>query len=425
MTEPFPLHATGDGSAPGPEAISAPGARALALDSAGASLGFRLMLRAAGRLETGTLDFLLPDGARLRFAGKQPLPRVEIHVRNWRMANRIIAKGDIGLAEGLIAGEWDSPDLAGLLTMLSDNFDALWQAARGKGLFRFFNLLRHAMNSNTRAGSRRNIHAHYDLGNEFYRIWLDRSMTYSSARYSGGNESLEGAQANKYRAIAENLALAPGDHVLEIGSGWGGFAEVAARDFGARVTGLTISPAQYAFARQRIFEAGLAERVTFELRDYRDVAGQYDKVASIEMFEAVGEKYWPVFFGKVRDVLSPGGRAALQIITIRNDLFARYRTRSDFIQRFIFPGGMLPSEERLRAEAHKAGLAWESAAMFGGSYADTLKEWTRNFTGAWEDIRRLGFDERFRQIWRFYLAYCEAGFRTGRIDVGQFALVRP
>ncbi len=402
-----------------PEAISA------ALDRAGAPLGFRLMLRAAGKLESGTLDFTLPDGARLRFSGKQVEPRVEIQVRDWRMANRIISRGDIGLAEGLMAGEWDSPDLAGLLTMLSDNFDALWQAARGKGLFRIFNLLRHAMNSNSRSGSRRNIHAHYDLGNEFYRTWLDRSMTYSSARYSGADESLERAQANKYRAIAENLALTPDDHVLEIGSGWGGFAETAARDFGARVTGLTISRAQYDFARQRIFEAGLAERVTFELRDYRDISGQFDKVASIEMFEAVGEKYWPVFFAKVRDALSPGGRAALQIITIRNDLFARYRTRSDFIQRFIFPGGMLPSEERLRAEARNAGLSWESASMFGGSYADTLKVWTHNFTSAWDDIRTLGFDERFRQIWRFYLAYCEAGFRTGRIDVGQFALVKP
>lgn len=407
-----------------PEAISVPAERAAALDAAGAPLAFRMMMRAAGRLETGTLDFLLPNGVRLRFSGKEPHPRVEIHVRDWRMAGRLIAKGDIGLAEGLMAGEWDSPDLAGLLTMLSGNFDALWKAARGKGMFRFFNLLRHAMNGNSRSGSRRNIHAHYDLGNEFYRIWLDRSMTYSSARYSGENESLERAQANKYRAIAEKLMLAPDEHVLEIGSGWGGFAEIAARDFGARVTGLTISRAQYDFARQRIFEAGLSERVSFEMRDYRDVTGRFDKVASIEMFEAVGEKYWPVFFGKVRDVLSPGGRAALQIITIRNDLFARYRTRSDFIQRFIFPGGMLPSEERLRAEARKAGLGWEGASMFGGSYADTLKEWTRNFTGAWEDIRTLGFDERFRQIWRFYLAYCEAGFRTGRIDVGQFALVK-
>jgi cyclopropane-fatty-acyl-phospholipid synthase len=249
-------------------------------------------------------------------------------------------------------------------------------------------------------------------------------MTYSSARFERPGQALLDAQRNKYRTLAHGMDLRPDQRVLEIGCGWGGFAEFAAREVGARVTGITISREQYAFARQRIFEQGLAERAEIRLIDYRDVEGQFDRVASIEMFEAVGERYWPTYFGSIHERLRPGGRAGLQIITIRDDVFDRYRRRADFIQKYIFPGGMLPSEARLRQETDRAGLAWTGISRFGQHYADTLAAWGQRFEAAWDDIRRQGFDERFRRLWRFYLAYCEAGFRTGRTDVVQLGLAK-
>ena len=250
-------------------------------------------------------------------------------------------------------------------------------------------------------------------------------MTYSSARFDHPAETLETAPTRKYRTLAENMDLRRDQSVLEIGCGWGGFAEYAAAEVGARVTGITISQQQFDYARKRMFEKGLSERVDIQLIDYRDVPGRYDRVASIEMFEAVGEEYWPTYFGKIHDVLSPGGRAALQIITIRDDVFETYRTRTDFIQKYIFPGGMLPSEAALRPVVAAAGLGWDGVARFGQSYAQTLHRWDQRFQAAWEDIRQIaGFDERFHKLWRFYLAYCEAGFRTGRTDVIQLALSR-
>jgi cyclopropane-fatty-acyl-phospholipid synthase len=286
------------------------------------------------------------------------------------------------------------------------------------------NRLRHGLRGNSRAGARRNIHAHYDLGNEFYARWLDPSMTYSSARYEAPGQPLQAAQEAKYASLARQMALAADHHVLEIGCGWGGFAEFAAREVKAKVTAITISQAQFEFARKRMHDQGLAERADIRLVDYRDVEGRFDRVASIEMFEAVGEKYWPAYFGKIREALKPGGRAGLQIITIRDDLYAGYRRRADFIQKYIFPGGMLPSEARLREVTERAGLAWEGVSRFGQHYADTLAEWAQRFEGAWGDIVGLGFDERFRRLWRFYLSYCEAGFRTGRTDVVQLSLAR-
>jgi cyclopropane-fatty-acyl-phospholipid synthase len=285
--------------------------------------------------------------------------------------------------------------------------------------------MRHLSNANTKSGSRRNILAHYDLGNEFYGVWLDASMTYSSARFDAQVRDLEAGQRAKYKALADHLELKAGDHVLEIGCGWGGFAEFAAREYGARVTGITISDEQLAYARARMERAGLSDLVEIRRQDYRDVEGQFDKVASIEMFEAVGEKYWPAYFGKIADVLKPGGKAGLQIITIDGKLFESYRKRADFIQRYVFPGGMLASVERLKEETSKVGLIWRRAEMFGQSYADTLAEWGRRFTAKWSDIRALGFDERFKQLWRFYLSYCEAGFRTGRTNVVQLELAKP
>jgi cyclopropane-fatty-acyl-phospholipid synthase len=286
------------------------------------------------------------------------------------------------------------------------------------------NRIRHALRPNSREGAKKNIHAHYDLGNSFYEQWLDPTMTYSSAKYDKPGQPLSEAQTAKYKALAEGMGLQSGQSVLEIGCGWGGFAEFAAREVGAKVTAITISEEQYAFARQRMFAAGLNERAEIKMVDYRDVQGRYDRVASIEMFEAVGERYWPSYFGKINETLAPGGRAGLQIITIDDKYFEEYRSRADFIQKYIFPGGMLPSEERLRKVTDKAGFTWTAISRFGEDYADTLAEWHRSFDAAWSEIRPLGFDERFRRLWKFYLSYCEAGFRTQRTNVVQLSLAK-
>jgi cyclopropane-fatty-acyl-phospholipid synthase len=323
-----------------------------------------------------------------------------------------------------MAGEWETGDLSALLEIISLNLDGLTRLLRGNPLSVALNAIRHAGRRNTRAGARRNILEHYDLGNAFYAAWLDPTMTYSSAKFDHPGEDLTSAQLNKYRALARRLDLQPGDKVLEIGCGWGGFAEVAARDYGARVTGLTISDAQRDFAVARMARLGLADKVDIQLRDYRDVEGRFDKVASIEMFEAVGETYWPAYFGKIAEALKSGGRAALQIITIDEALFAGYRRRADFIQRYIFPGGMLPTVARIRQEAERAGLDWDAMQTFGGSYADTLSLWGRRFAAKWDEIKTLGFDERFKRLWAFYLSYCEAGFRTRRTDVVQVGLAK-
>lgn len=391
----------------------------------GAPASFRLAGLAMLKMVEGRIDVTLPDGRTLRFAGKERGPQASLTIKDYACVKRVMEQGDIGFAEGLMAGEWDTNDLAVLLEAFTRNLDRMPRLLTGGPLWQALNKLRHRFNRNTKKGSERNILAHYDLGNRFYSRWLDPSMTYSSAIFTRPGQTLSEAQTEKYRALADAIDLAPGKHVLEIGCGWGGFAEYAARERGARVTGLTISREQHAYATERMAKAGLSDQVEIRLMDYRDVTGEFDAVASIEMFEAVGEEYWPAYFGKVRDVLKSGGKAGLQIITIDDRLFAHYRSRADFIQRYIFPGGMLPSVARLREETARAGLAWEGMSAFGESYADTLAEWTVRFHEAWRDISALGFDERFRQLWRFYLAYCEAGFRAKRIDVAQFALVKP
>jgi cyclopropane-fatty-acyl-phospholipid synthase len=294
----------------------------------------------------------------------------------------------------------------------------------GNPVIRAYNYLLHLTRKSDRQGSRKNIHAHYDLGNRFYGLWLDPSMTYSSARFEGEGQALEAAQGQKYAALARSIDLKSGQSVLEIGCGWGGFAEFAAREVGARVTAITISQAQHDYARKRLFDQGLAEKAEIRLVDYRDVQGQFDRVASIEMFEAVGEAYWPAYFEKIHQVLTPGGRAGLQIITIRDEFFDHYRSQADFIQKYIFPGGMLPSESKLREQTDRVGLDWTGVTRFGQCYADTLAQWRTRFADAWEEIRNLGFDERFRRLWMFYLAYCEAGFRTERTNVIQLGLAR-
>jgi cyclopropane-fatty-acyl-phospholipid synthase len=373
----------------------------------------------------GSLDFALPSGQRIQIDGRAPGPGASLNIHSYRCLRRVLSSGGIGLAEGYMAGEWDTPDLHALLEVLSLNYDRLREIVAGNPVVRLADAVGHALRRNNRSGARRNIEAHYDLGNAFYGKWLDPTFSYSSALYQRPDQPLEEAQTNKYAALASRLELAPDHHVLEIGCGWGGFAEFAAREVGAKVTGVTISPAQYEFAKKRMFEQGLAERADIRLVDYRDVEGSFDRVASIEMFEAVGERYWPAYFAKIADVLKQGGRAGLQIITIRDDLFAGYRTQVDFIQKYVFPGGMLPSEARLRDEAARAGLDWRGAARFGEDYARTLSEWADRFQKAWREITPLGFDERFRRLWHFYLSYCRAGFITGRTDVVQLTLSAP
>ncbi|MEL6286417.1 MAG: cyclopropane-fatty-acyl-phospholipid synthase family protein [Pseudomonadota bacterium] len=372
----------------------------------------------------GRMVIELTDGRRVLFDHGQPGPEAQIIVHDYSFARRALAGGDVGFAEAYMDGEWSTPDLTAVLEFFSENFDTSGNMYVGGMLVRWANLFRNLFNRNSRAGAKRNIMAHYDLGNDFYSTWLDPSMTYSSALFESPNQSLEQAQHAKYAAIADSIGAQPGSNLLEIGCGWGGFAEYAAKHRGANVTCLTISQAQADYARQRMFKEGLSDRVDIKLQDYRDHEGQYDGIASIEMFEAVGEEYWPSYFAKISDVLKDGARASLQIITIRDELFERYRNRVDFIQRYIFPGGMLPSEAALAPRFEAAGLTHHGTRYFGADYARTLKLWSRAFNEKWPELEPLGFDEPFRRMWNFYLSYCEAGFNNGRIDVGQFVLSR-
>ena len=385
--------------------------------------GLGLVLDLASRLRRGRLEIHLPDGVRRFFTGAEPGPEAVLLLHDGnKVAQRVAMSGGLGLAESYIAAEWDSPDLASFLELVDRNCDAMGFDSRLAGLRRLVERARHLLRLNSRRGSRKNIHAHYDLGNSFYAAWLDPTLTYSAALFGPDTPDLESAQRAKYRRLAERIALAPGQRLLEIGTGWGGFALTAAKEFGARVTGITISREQHAVASERVFREGLAEQVEIRLQDYRDVTGRFDRIASIEMLEAVGERFWPVFFSTLCQHLVPGGRAGLQTITIADRLFDGYRRNVDFIQKYIFPGGMLPSPSVLERETARAGLTLESSHLFGWSYARTLAEWHRRFDEAWPRLEREGFDERFRRMWKYYLAYCEAGFRSGSIDVAQLTL---
>lgn len=384
----------------------------------------RLLMGIAKQWQHGTLRVRLPNGSVFEHKGARPGETAEIRVHNMRLARRFLTGGTIGFAESYIDGDWDSPNLPQFLTVAAHNESILNDAMRGSVLFRALSRLMHFRNRNTKSGSRRNISHHYDLGNDFYQQWLDGSMTYSAARYDQNVADLEQAQHNKYRHLARKLDLGPDHHVLEIGCGWGGFAEYAAKTYGCRVTGITISQEQHDYAAARIQRAGLNEQVDIQIRDYRDLQGQYDRVASIEMFEAVGEAYWPVFFETLRERLSKGGKAALQVITIAEEFWDYYRSRPDFIQRYIFPGGMLPTPNRLQEHSTLAGLSILSEDRFGHHYARTLAEWNDRFQAAWPKISQLGYDGRFKRMWEYYLAYCEAGFRSDSTDVLQIALAK-
>ncbi len=383
----------------------------------------RAVFRLLQGLSVGTLDLQFPDGSQARF-GRGAEPRAAMRLNDWSACTAALKSGDIGFAESWIAGGWTSPDLAALLKLFIANRDAIEKVIYGTWWGRFIYRARHLLNRNSRQGSKKNIHAHYDLGNAFYRQWLDETMNYSSALFAGDNTlSMPQAQAAKVRRALRECGVQPGHRLLEIGCGWGALAETAAVEFGAHVTGVTLSTEQLAYAQDRVQRAGVASQTELRLQDYRDIADEpFDAIASIEMFEAVGREYWDSFFATLRNKLKPGGRACIQSITIRDDLFDRYVRSTDFIQQYIFPGGLLPSVSEFKAQAARAGLEVTNVLDFGRDYAETLRRWRTQFLSRDGQVRQLGFDTRFMRIWEFYLAYCEAAFDTGNTSVVQFTL---
>ena len=379
----------------------------------------QLMLQLLRKIKYGTLRLECPDHAVLQFGeGSEP---VTLTLKNWEPCIAAVKSGDIGFAESYIHGDWQTDNLSRLLELFIHNRHAVETAIYGTWWGSLAYRIKHLFNRNSRAGSKRNIHAHYDIGNNFYQLWLDPSMTYSSALFSEPQATLQEAQQAKYLRILDQLDITAGNNILEIGCGWGGFAELAAQR-GAHITGLTLSTEQRDFALQRLKAAGVAQQADLRLQDYRDTDGQFDAIASIEMFEAVGEAYWDDYFSCVAKLLKPGGRACIQTITIADELFARYRKGTDFIQQYIFPGGMLPSPSVFRAHAEKHGLKIMQEFAFGLDYARTLALWQQAYQARLPEITMLGFDERFNRTWEFYLSYCEAGFRAKSIDLFQFTL---
>jgi cyclopropane-fatty-acyl-phospholipid synthase len=386
--------------------------------------GLRLLMYMFKGLRFGRLEVTLPNGERREFAGAEPGPHGVLHIKSNKLIGYVLKNGEVGFGEGYLDGLWDSPDLASLLAVMHVNEPHYKGPYEKNPLARFAGWVRHKLKANSKRGARANIEYHYDLGNEFYKMWLDETLAYSSGMFLRADESLKDAQLNKFKLNYERLALEPGHHLLEIGSGWGGFAIYAAQHSGCRVTSITLSKEQLAEAQRRAAAAGVADRVTFELRDYRDVRETYDRVVSIEMYEAVGEEYWPAYFGAIARALRPGGRAAIQGITISPKLFPDYRLKQDFIQKYIFPGGMLCPPGKFQDLAIAAGLKPHDARFYGKDYADTLAHWHRNVLGARERIVAQ-FDERFLRLWRYYLAYCECGFRVGSVDLMQITLTKP
>ena len=377
------------------------------------------------KLNSGRVDFILPDGRQFRAEGAKPGPVAEVFINNPDVFARLVREGDLGFSDAYLDGWWTTPDLQAFMDFIHADNDDMYDEFPGMGLVRAWEKARFWFQSNSKRQALKNISYHYDLGNDFYKLWLDDTMTYSSALFSTSQESLENAQVAKYASMIDQMGVKPGDHVLEIGCGWGGFAEYAAKERGLKVTGLTISKEQLDFARKRIKNNGLGDKVNLKLQDYRDETGVYDGVASIEMFEAVGEKYWPIYFNKVKQCLKPGKQATLQIITIHDARWEVYRKGVDFIQKYIFPGGMLPSPTVLRQEVAKAGLNVQHSIEFGKSYSQTLRRWFEVFNDQWDTISGMGFDDRFRRMWNFYLTSCAATFESGNCDVTQITLQKP
>ncbi|MEO6973770.1 MAG: cyclopropane-fatty-acyl-phospholipid synthase family protein [Rhodoferax sp.] len=386
----------------------------------------RTALRLLQRLQHGSLTLQLPDGTLQHFGhGGGPAAAMTLH--NWKVFPASLRSGDIGFAESYIAGDWTTPHLTELLQLFIANRQHIEDVVYGSWAGRLLYRIKHLLNRNTRANSQKNIHAHYDLGNAFYQLWLDDTMNYSSAWFEGNAKGdLRTAQHAKVRRALRMAGVQPGDRVLEIGCGWGALAEMATTEFDASVTGVTLSTEQLDFARQRMQRMGVADRTDLRLQDYRDIGDEpFDAICSIEMVEAVGREYWPTYFQAVHRLLKPGGRACIQSIVIDDSLFKRYISSTDFIQQYIFPGGCLPCPGEFRREAEAAGLRVEDEFAFGQDYAETLRRWREHFVAQRGQILRLGFDERFMHIWEFYLAYCEAAFAMGSTNLVQYTLVRP
>ncbi|NUH64312.1 class I SAM-dependent methyltransferase [Sulfitobacter sp. S0837] len=380
----------------------------------------------AQQMQHGRVDFILPDGRRFRADAAKPGPVAELRIHNPDLFARLIREGDLGFCDAYLDEWWSTPDLQAFMDLVHAGNETVYDGFPGQGLLRNLEKFRFWLQRNNRKQAKRNIGRHYDLGNEFYGLWLDDTMTYSSALFEDGAQmSMEAAQRAKYKSMVDQMDVKPGEHVLEIGCGWGGFAEYAAAERGLKVTALTISRAQFHYAQERIEKAGLSDKVKIKLQDYRDEAGSYDGIASIEMFEAVGEQYWPVYFDTLRKRLKPGKAATLQIITVSDSRWEVYKRGVDFIQKYIFPGGMLPSPSALRQQVERAGLMVDRSVEFGKSYDITLRRWHETFNRKWDQIAELGFDERFRRMWNFYLTSCAATFDSGNCDVTQITVRRP
>ena len=380
-----------------------------------------LFLEMMSNIRKGSVTIVTPEEKFLKYTGIEEGEHVSIRINEWKFCEDIFMKGDIGLGESYISGYWDCGNINNLIKFGIENYNELERVIKGSLLKILFFRIKHFLNRNSRKGSLKNVHAHYDIGNEFYQLWLDSSMTYSSAIFNSTDEELLSAQENKYERILKKLKLKNGDHILEVGCGWGGFMEYAARN-GFKVTGVTISKEQYEFAKKRLSKFGNLAKV--KLQDYRDIDGKYNHIVSIEMFEALGEKYWKKYFKMLFSILKPGGKLIIQSITINNNDFFSYRKCSDFIQQYIFPGGMLPSPKIFKDIAVKQGFIYRGDLEFGRDYGITLKRWEENFSSVLSRVKKLGFDDKFIRTWRFYLKYCQGGFEANKISVFQFSFTK-
>ena len=386
---------------------------------------FAAVFNVMQKMARGRIEVVLPDGRRFVAQGAEKGYEAVLEVHNVDLFARTIREGDLGFCEAYMDGWWSTPDLMMFMDLVNDDPGEMYDEFPGQFLVRTYERMRFWMQRNSKSQARKNISYHYDLGNEFYGLWLDETMTYSSAKFDDGAQSLEAAQTAKYKSMVDQMGVQAGDHVLEIGCGWGGFAEYAAKERGIKVTGLTISQEQHDFAVARMERLGLSDMVDIKMQDYRDETGEYDGIASIEMFEAVGEEYWPVYFETVRSRLKPGKNATLQIITVAHRRWEVYKRGVDFIQKYIFPGGMLPSPVILREQVEKAGLNVSHSIEFGESYSQTLRQWHDVFNAKWDQVAAMGFDDRFRRMWNFYLTSCAGTFHAGNCDVTQITITRP
>ena len=394
----------------------------------GAPRAGRTALKLLQRLRYGTLTVQFPDGSRQRFGAGTP-PMASLHLHNWNPCGAALRAGDIGFAESFIAGDWSTPHLSDLLQVFIVNRKEVEDVIYGSWLGRLAYRIKHLLNRNTKANSQKNIHAHYDLGNAFYTLWLDDTMNYSSAIFESPDSTMKEGQYAKVRRALSMARVQPGDRVLEIGCGWGALAEMATTEFQARVVGVTLSTEQLDWAKQRMARLGTSEWADLRLQDYRDIGkstpdAPFDAICSIEMMEAVGREYWPEYFQTLSRMLKPGGHACIQSIVIADELFDRYIGSTDFIQQYIFPGGCLPCPREFRKQAHAAGFDVVDELSFGQDYARTLQMWREDFMAQESRVLQLGFDKKFIRIWEFYMAYCEAAFTQANTSVMQFTLCK-